>query len=50
MSFGLTSAPVTFQLLLETYLGYLQVDWCIIYLDDIIVFSKTPKEHLGRLR
>ena len=24
--------------------------WCIIYLDDIIVFFKTPKEHLQKLR
>ena len=28
----------------------MHLKWCIIYLDDIIVFSKTPKEHIERLR
>ena len=29
--------------------GEIHLKWCIIYLDDIIVFSKTP-EHTERLR
>ena len=49
MPFDLTNAPTTFQCLLESGLGELHLNWCIIYLDDIIVFSKTPKEHLQRL-
>ena len=28
----------------------LHLNWCIIYLDDIIIFSKTPEEHIERLR
>ena len=28
----------------------MHLKWCIIYLDDIIVFSKMPKEHIERLR
>ena len=28
----------------------IHLKWCIIYLDDIIVFSKTPEEHIERLR
>ena len=28
----------------------MHLKWCIIYLDDIIVFSKTPEEHIERLR
>ena len=28
----------------------LHLKWVIIYLDDIIIFSKTPKEHIERLR
>ena len=49
MPFGLTNAPATFQRLMESCLGELHLDWCIIYLDDIIIFSKTPDEHIARL-
>ena len=47
--FGLTNALATFQCLMETCLREVHLKWCIIYLDDIIVFSKTPEEHIGRL-
>ena len=50
MPFGLTNAPATFQRLMESCLGDLHLNWCIICLDDIIVFSKTPKEHIEKLR
>ena len=50
MPFGLTSAPATFQWLMETCLGELHLQCCIIYLDDIIIFSKAPKEQITRLR
>ena len=50
MPFGLTNAPATFQHLMENCLGELHLSWCIIYLDDIIIFSDNPKEHLHRLR
>ena len=50
MPFGLTNALATFQHLMETCLGEIHLKWCIIYLDDIIVFSKTPEEHIKRLR
>ena len=50
MPFGLTNAPTTFQCLMETCLGEMHLKWCIIYLDDIIVFSKTPEEHIERPR
>ena len=49
MPFGLTNAPATFQHLMESCLGELHLSWCVIYLEDIIVFSKTPEEHLKRL-
>ena len=49
MPFGLTNAPATFQHLMESCLGDMHLNWCIIYLDDVIVFSKTPEEHLVRL-
>ena len=50
MPFGLTNALATFQCLMETCLGEMHLKWCIVYLDDIIVFSKTPEEHIERLR
>ena len=50
MPFGLTNAPATFQRLMESCLSELHLNWCIIYLDDIIVFSRTPEEHIHRLR
>ena len=49
MPFGLTNAPATFQRLMENCLGDLHLNWCIIYLDDIINYSKTPEEHVERL-
>ena len=50
MLFGLTTAPATFQHLMESCLGDMHINWCIIFLDDIIIFSKTPEEHIQRLR
>ena len=50
MPFGLTNALATFQCLMESCLGEMHLKWCIIYLDDIIVFSKMPEEHIERLR
>ena len=45
MPFGLTNALATFQCLMETCLEEIHLKWCIIYMDDIIVFSKTPEEN-----
>ena len=50
MPFGLNNSPTTFQLLMQSCLGNLHLQNCIIYLDDIIIFSRMPKEHLVRLR
>ena len=47
--FGLTNAPATFQRLMETCFGDLNLHWCIIYLDDILIFSKDLASHLERL-
>ena len=49
MPFGLTNAPATFQRLMENCLGDLHLNWCIIYLDDIIMYSKTPEKHIKQL-
>ena len=44
MPFDLTNAPATFERLMESHLGDLHLSWCIIYLDDIIIFSKNPDD------
>ena len=49
MPFGLTNASATFQRLMESCLGQLHLNWCIIYLDDIIVFNRTQEGHLHRV-
>ena len=50
MPFGLTNAPAIFQHLMEPCLEEMHLKLCIIYLDDIIVFSRMPEEHIERLR
>ena len=50
MSFGLCNAPPTFQRLMQNCLGKLNLTYCLIYLDDVIVFSEMPEEHLHRMR
>lgn len=49
MPFGLCNAPATFQRLMETVLAGLARQTCMVYIDDILVFSKTFKEHLSHL-
>ena len=49
MPFCLNNAPTMFQHLMENCLGDLHLNWCIIYLDDIIVYLKTPEEHIEQL-
>ena len=49
MPFGLCNAPVTFQHLMQKTLGELNLTYCVIYLDDIIVFGCTEEEHLEHL-
>ena len=49
MPFGLCNALVTFQRLMQNCLGRLNLIYCLIYLDDLIMFWKTAEEHLHRL-
>src|SRR5579862_2053997 len=50
MPFGLTNAPTTFQTLVNDIFRPL-LDKCIlVYIDDILVFSPSPEDHLKDLR
>ena len=49
MPFGLKNVSATFQQLMEMCLGDLQLQWCIFYLDDIMVFTAMPMEHNKQL-
>src|SRR3954467_778930 len=50
MPFGLTNAPATFQALVQDILKPL-LDICVIvYIDDILIFSKTDTEHREHIR
>ena len=50
MPFGLTNAPSTFERLMESVLTGLQYQTCLIYLDDVIVYSNSFHEGISRLR
>ena len=49
MPYGLCNAPATFQRLMQNCLRELNLTYALIYLDDVIVFSRTEQEHLHRL-
>ena len=46
MPFGVSNAPSTFQKLMELVLRGLHWSKCLVYLDDIIVFSQTVEGYL----
>lgn len=49
MPFGLCNAPATFQRVMEHCLGHRNFEMVLLYLDDVIIFSKTYDEHLRHL-
>jgi hypothetical protein len=50
MPMGLCSAPATFQRMMDVVLSGLKWTTCLVYLDDIIVYSRTFDEHVKGLR
>lgn len=49
LPFGLSNAPATFQRAMDMILAGVKWQTCLIYLDDVIVFSKTAEQHLDHL-
>jgi hypothetical protein len=50
MSFGLTNAPAYFMYLMnKVFMEYLD-KFVVVFIDDIIIFSKTEEEHKKHLR
>ena len=46
MPFELCNAPATFRCLMQNTLGELNLTYCMICLDDVIIFGCTEEEHL----
>ena len=47
---GLKNSPLTVQRVMEAVLRGLNWKFSLVYLDDIIVFSKAFSDHLSHLR
>ena len=50
MPFGLCNAPATFQRVMQHILAGMEWRHCFVYLDDILVVSRTFEEHIEHLR
>jgi len=49
MTFGLNNAPATFQRALDIIMSGMIWQTCLAHLDDVIVFSDTPENHMKTL-
>jgi len=49
LPFGLCNASATFQRAMDMVLACVKWQICLVYLDDVIVFSGSPEEHLQHL-
>ena len=50
MPYGLCNMPAMFQCLMQNYLGELNLSFAMVYLDDVIVYSEMPEDHLTWLQ
>ncbi len=50
MPFEVKNTPATLQMLMETVLGDLRRKVCLVYLDDIVVYSSSVAQHFKDLQ
>lgn len=50
LPFGLTGGPGTWQHYINDVLFDYLIDFCMAYMDDILIYSKTIKEHRSHVR
>ena len=49
MPFGLKNAPAIFQRKMDNIFSKYK-EFVIVYIDDILIFSRTREEHIGHLK
>ena len=50
MPYGLCNVPAMFQCFMQNCLGELNLQFALIYLDDVIVYSRMQEDHLTHLQ
>ena len=50
MPFGLKNAPATFQRAIDVILSSVKWQFALVYLDDIVIFSPKPEEHIEHVK